>query len=664
MTEKMVRGRDCPWLTTEIKSKIKERDFFLRKARKSEMTTDWLAYKKLRNTVTQDIRRSKANYNRSLFSENINSPTQFWNQIKKCYPAKEKKLVTSKVFDIDETTTTDKTSIANGFCKYFTNVGKTLQTSLITLGNTVWENHDHKKLSKRINQKELQFTFEKVSASNMVKLLRQLKASKASGYDGIPTSMIKDGAEELAVPLTYLINSCLEQSVFPDTEKYAKIIPVYKSGKRSSMDNYRPISILPVLSKVFERVVQKQLYEYLEKNSLLSPNQFAFRKHRSTQHPVTLLSDHIRGHMDKGELTGAVYIDLRKAFDTIDHGRLLSKLPCYGIRGRELIWLENYLFGRKQFVVFDSATSEGHTVLTGVPQGSVLGPLLFVLLINDIDLQMQNCQILLYADDTVVYTSDKSCEAIESNLNSELTNLARWFSNNKLVLNLKKGKTEFVLFGTSKKLRKSPKVQVKINEIPINEAESYEYLGVELDKSLNYNSHIDRTIKKASAKVKLLSRIRQNVSPYVAEKIYKVMIESTLGYCGNLFLGISNSTANRFQQIQDRAINIVYGTNVTPNRWCSIRNVRKLHCVQEVFKCLNGLVPNQFNGIFNKFSHQKETRGNNSKLRLPKVKTETGRKMFSFQGALVFNELPEDLRNETSLLRFKQKCRNFFMKTD
>ncbi len=132
MTEKMVRGRDCPWLTTEIKSKIKERDFFLRKARKSEMTTDWL----IRNTVTQDIRQRKANYNRSLFSENINSPTQFWNQIKKCYLTKEKKLVTSEVFDIDETTTLDKTSISipNGFCKYFTNVGKTLQMTLTTLG--------------------------------------------------------------------------------------------------------------------------------------------------------------------------------------------------------------------------------------------------------------------------------------------------------------------------------------------------------------------------------------------------------------------------------------------------------------------------------------------------------------------------------------------------
>ena len=137
-------------------------------------------------------------------------------------------------------------------------------------------------------------------------------------------------------------------------------------------------------------------------------------------------------------MTGAIFIRLKKAFDTIDHGRLLSKLPCYGIRDRELAWFEDYLFGRKQFVTFKSVNSERQTVLTGVPQGSVLGPLLFMLLINDIDLQLQKCEILLYADDTVVFTSDKTCEIIESNLNSDLTNLARWFSDNHLVLNHKK----------------------------------------------------------------------------------------------------------------------------------------------------------------------------------------------------------------------------------
>ena len=188
---------------------------------------------------------------------------------------------------------------------------------------------------------------------------------------------------------------------------------------------------MPVLSKVFEKVVQKPIYKYLEKNSFLSPNQYAFRKNGSTQHPVTYLSDYIREHMDRGEITGAMFINLKKAFDTIDHGRLLSKLPCYGIRDRELAWFEDYLFGRKQFVTFKSVNSERQTVLTGVPQGSVLGPLLFMLLINDIDLQLQKCEILLYADDTVVFTSDKTCEIIESNLNSDLTNLARWFSDNR-----------------------------------------------------------------------------------------------------------------------------------------------------------------------------------------------------------------------------------------
>ena len=174
---------------------------------------------------------------------------------------------------------------------------------------------------------------------------------------------------------------------------------------------------------------------------------------------------------------------------------------------RELAWFEDYLFGRRQFLTFKSVNSEWQTVLTGVPQGSVLGPLLFILLINDIDLQLQKSEILLYADDTVVFTSDKTCEIIESNLNSDLTNLARWFSDNQLVLNRQKGRTALVLNGTSKKLNKSRKVQVKINGTNINEAESYKHLSVEMDKSLTYNKHIDSIVRKASARVKLVSSI-------------------------------------------------------------------------------------------------------------------------------------------------------------
>ena len=199
------------------------------------------------------------------------------------------------------------------------------------------------------------------------------------------------------------------------------------------MDNCRPISVLPVLSKVFERVVYKQVYCYLQEHELLSQRQFGFRNKSSTQHAVTLFSDFIRQGMDRGLLTGAVFVDLSKAYDTVDHSRVLSKLPLYGINREELQWFESYLFDRKQFVQFDGAKSETQSVSCGVPQGSILGPPLFILLINDIDLHLKHCEIILYADDAVIYCADKSCENIESQLKIDIGEIAEWLTVNNLV---------------------------------------------------------------------------------------------------------------------------------------------------------------------------------------------------------------------------------------
>ena len=167
--------------------------------------------------------------------------------------------------------------------------------------------------------------------------------------------------------------------------------------------------------------------------------------------------------MDNGEYTGAVFVDLKKAFDTVDHGCLLSKLPGYGIKGRELSWFESYLVDRKQFVSLENSSSERESVLCSVPQGSVLGPLLFALLINDIDLQLKHCSILLYADDTVIFTVDKNCKVIEERLNTDLNKITNWFSDNNLIMNLKKRKTEYVLYGTTQRLAESSKLVIDIN---------------------------------------------------------------------------------------------------------------------------------------------------------------------------------------------------------
>ena len=217
--------------------------------------------------------------------------------------------------------------------------------------------------------------------------------------------------------------------------------------------------------------------------------------------------------MDKGLKTGAVFIDLRKAFDTVDHARLLSKLPIYGIKNKELCWFESYLFGRKQIVSHDGALSEIKVTSCGVPQGSILGSLLFTLLINNIDENLRQCEMTLYADDSVLYVGDKTCDVIEEKLNNDLEQIANWFVQNNLVVNLKKTKTECVLYGTHQRTSGSKPMEIKINKTKIAESDVYEYLGVNMDQNLTFSDHLEKTIKKATSRIKLLSRIRHNISP-------------------------------------------------------------------------------------------------------------------------------------------------------
>ena len=219
------------------------------------------------------------------------------------------------------------------------------------------------------------------------------------------------------------------------------------------------------------------------------------------QHTVTLFSDAIRQAMDTGMMTGAVFVDLSKAFDTVDHARLLSKLPIYGILNWELKWFESYLFNQNHFVSFHSVPSEVCSISCGVPQGSILGPLLFVLLINDLEFQLKYSQIIVYADDAVIYFADKG-SIIQEILNADLECISNWFSDNNSIVNLKKSKTECVLFGTHKKTARSENFVIKMNGTQITESHSYEYLVI-MDKNLNYLEHLNKIQKKAASRVRL-----------------------------------------------------------------------------------------------------------------------------------------------------------------
>ena len=362
--KKRVKGKPAPWLTPNIKAAMNERDKLLRKYRKTNSDFDRRAYQNKRNQVNITLRKSKSSYNKKLLKESSSQPDKFWKTLKNIYPSKVNKNDCIQSFDINGEKCSDKTSIANGFRDFFSSITTKLKNKAMPLCNYTW------RCATLIHPRTYKtFHFREVSIVEVSKILKSLERKKATGIDNLPASLLKDGANTIAVPLAYLINLSIQTGMIPNEWKIARIIPLYKSGSKSSFDNYRPISILPVISKIIEKIIHKQFMDFLEENKLLYKNQFGFRSKMSTEQAAILFIDEIRSNVDKGNLVGSTFIDLSKAFDTISHSQLIAKLPMYGVHDRELCWFIDYLFHRQAVVQYDSSVSDKMDVLSGVPTG-------------------------------------------------------------------------------------------------------------------------------------------------------------------------------------------------------------------------------------------------------------------------------------------------------
>ena len=316
--------------------------------------------------------------------------------------------------------------------------------------NCTWRYPD----STLTHRTDLTFPIDYINKIFIENEFRKLKRKKSTGVDELPPGMLKDCASEISKPLHHIINLSRKISVVPSTWKIAKISLAFRSGDSSLPENYRPISILPVLSKIPEKAVHKELMNYLETNKLLNDSQYGFRRKRSTKMASTLFCDNIRCEIDKCNLVGAVYSNLSKAFDTIGHAILLNKLKSYGIKFRELGWFHDYFFNRSQVVNVGNYSSRQEPIYCGVPQWSILGPLLFTLLYNDFVDHVSNSKIIMYEDDTVIYVGDKDAIKIEQCLNEDLRNISDYYRKNEMIIiNLNKVKTAVMLFGYAQRLK-------------------------------------------------------------------------------------------------------------------------------------------------------------------------------------------------------------------
>ena len=348
----------------------------------------------------------------------------------------------SETFMVNRVKSTDKTLIANEFCSYFTTIGKQYAEA-IPKSNKGPSHY----LGNKPNESTM-YLFPHTNAGEISKIIKSFQTKKSTGDDGISRQLLKQLCQSCSSPVALIINVSLDQGIIPDAMKMAKVIPIFKAKIKESFNNYRPISLLSNISKVLEKVVHKRLYSFLTRCDILCDKQYGFRPNRSTIDAVTDLTSDVLSSLDRIDMCLSVYLDLSKAFDTINHKILLNKvLEYYGIRGSTLELFRSYLDRRMQYVCYNGLNSKIKPVEYGVPQGSVLGPLLFILYANDIPQCMSYCRTILFADDTTVYQVGKDPNTMHRQVNFDLKTLTDWFKANQLSVN--PSKTKSILFKRS-----------------------------------------------------------------------------------------------------------------------------------------------------------------------------------------------------------------------
>ena len=420
----------------------------------------------------------------------------------------------------------DRRIIANSFNKYFQSIASKLNDDI---SDTTLAGHQLPNFTKYMYPcNENSLYLQDCDSYEISSIINELENGKSSD---IPIKVIKKTSNSISPLLSMYYNRFMQQGVFPDTCKIGKITPIYKKDDAQLLENYRPISTLPIFGKIFEKVIYSRLYNFCLSQNIFYENQFGFRKGHSTSHAINYSINHIKSELKNKNYVLGIFIDLSKAFDTIDHQQLIQKLNYYGVRGSANNLISSYLSKRTQYTECLGAKSDALDVIFGVPQGSVLGPLLFLIYINDII----NCSTLgkfiLFADDTNIFISGKTLPEAYSKANKLLEELNNYMTTNLLHINL--SKCCHIIFKPKTNLvdQPYPYLDLKINGTSIKRVTHTKFLGVTIDEDLSWNQHITQLKRKLYHATSTLSNIRKYVPEEKRKDLYHTIFESNLTYC-------------------------------------------------------------------------------------------------------------------------------------
>ena len=657
--EKRIKHDHQPaWYSNEIKALIRERDYCKRKG-------DHGRYKLLRNQITSLIKKSKRDFFNKAINENKDAKFM-WKNLKDMANLNHTgNIALPSKLTKDNEELEDKLSIVNELNYHFVSI-----SNIITKMKFEESNFTLIKTTLNSILRNNIFDIDFITMFEVRKIINKLDVNKSTGVDGIGPAVLKYCGDIIIPSITYIINSSISTGIFPDKLKEARVLPIFKGGCNDKTENYRPISILPTISKIFERHIADQIHKYLDKTNVLHKTQSGFRKHHSTLTALTRLIDAWINDIDSGKLVGTVFLDLRKAFDLVDHDILIYKLKLYHFSEKSINLFKSYLSNRQQSVVVGNVQSNKLVMQSGVPQGSILGPLLFLLYINDMTFSCNDLNIDLYADDSTMFQSGFKILDIQTRLQKNLDEIDKWCTLNNMALHPKK--TKCMVIGSRYMLQHSNQLSLKIGDTVLENVTEQKILGVYIDNMLNWHVQIDYVCKKINSKISLLKRILYLLSDDMKMLFYNSYILPVFDYCCIIWGKDNKSYINKVHKLQKRIAKIILNKPLrSPTiglyrelNWLSFSDRCKYNIAVLVYKTINNLAPSYLLELLSFSQNDKyclRSSNHHDLVLMKRPRTNLFKDSFNYYSAKIWNTIPVSIRNSSSISMFKNSYKSFLL---
>ena len=671
-TNSKVKKCHEPWLTNGVLKCIRKQKELYRKSIRidtQDITSSNIKRYKDYKSVLQRVTRhcKKAYYHQKCIDLKSNTK-KLWQLINSMVKQSDNKqnLITS--LTINGIKEYDSIQIANELGCFFAGIGSKLAAK------TPKSNININDYIDKIRNNEKSLYLYPTNEIEIKKLIMELPNKASAGHDGISNICLKALGNVICRPLQIIFNKSMMEGIFPNPMKLADVVPLYKSKAKDAPTNYRPISLLITISKLLEKIVYKRTYGFLEKYQILYKSQYGFRKHRSCEQAICELVGEVIKGQDQGMHTAAIFLDLSKAFDSLDHSILLKKLERYGIRGHANDWFANYLKDRKLRVKcnteFDIAYSKYYCTDFGTPQGSCLGPLLFLLFANDLNLNLEHCKSILFADDTTIYFTHRNKRYLEWCLQEDLGKINDWFKANKLTLNVDKS---VCMMFNDKKIKEPFNIAIDGSALPV--VTTTKFLGIWLDADLNWHTHLKNLRLKLLRNLQLLKKTKNLLNIDTKRCIYYAHIHSHLSY-GILVWGnmLSKCHLDKLQKLQNECLKELLKkkkVNANDHRLLKILKISdqiKLENTKLAYKTKHSQLPEKVqlscktdsNRLSLVKTHRYHTR-QKTELNLPRAATKSYKNSFLFQSIVDYQKLPAELKKMSHYPLFIRKVKEFLL---